>query len=87
MIAEMGMWVAYSKHNVGCCLYIGCRLVNGELRFRLIQLLCIALFRNNLFAQAILFRNNTIGGNWINLKCSSLSVFTSLQPIKAQSPT
>ena len=54
MIAEMGMWVAYSKHDVGSCLFIvgsclfiGFGLVNGELQFRSIQLLRIARFRNN----------------------------------------
>ena len=34
-----------------------------------------------------LIQNNTMGSNWIDLKCSSQYVLTSLPPITKQSPT
>ena len=70
--------------SVGHCLQNllqACKQFYGELYFRSIQLLSIVLFRNNfiIIFQDYHFEIMLIGSNWINLKCSSKRVFTSVQ--------
>ena len=63
------------------CLQVDCRLVNacGELHYRLNQFLYFALFRNNsktmYLLPMLLFQNNTMGHDNIDLECSPLCVY------------
>ena len=71
------------KPSAGVCFVCVGRLVDTycEPPCRSIHILLIVSFRNNSILNAgPLFPYNTMGSNWIDLKCSSQYVLTSLPP-------